>query len=361
MIRANKEKIKALYDELHDCILKKKRRSKYNNNIVEENRIFAVFCDEPHISPSKCAEKVSEKFGYNITCNDVINILKGRHFYNQNERRAVFELAEQLADLFGKAASGDKKAFAEFEYLRNSSTDSDNTPHKSQGRICAIMIYSKFPEIVTEGDEDILYTFGDTIGKYFFYDVSDTIRKIYGYPMRKKPKTDKRNTPCISVEQAMERIINLETELDRTVKMLEELQTEFDEQLEESKIKEMTDFFAKLNSERYGCILDQLLMLNKGVDELRKKGCELPLEINGLLIVIKKMIQFVKDSHIDPILKPNSVRTVTASDVEYYDYIGSPFSNETEEKSVRTLSPGWIFRDKEIQISRPRVKEEVIE
>jgi hypothetical protein len=161
----------------------------------------------------------------------------------------------------------------------------------------------------------------------------------------------------MTLEQAVRKISSLEDELERTNNMLSDLQNEFSEQLAESKIKELTDFFAKLNSEKYGCILDQLLELQKGVNELRKNGFEVPLEINGILIVIKKLIQFIKDSHISPIMKPDSEKAVKASDIEFCDYIGTPFSSETEVKKVRTLSPGWIFREKEIQISRPRVEE----
>ena len=37
--------------------------------------------------------------------------------------------------------------------------------------------------------------------------------------------------------------------------------------------------------EKYGYILDELLVVRKGIDELRKQNYELPVEINGLLIM----------------------------------------------------------------------------
>ena len=140
--------------------------------------------------------------------------------------------------------------------------------------------------------------------------------------------------------------------------MLQDLQEEFEEQLEASKAKELADFFARLNSEKYGCILDELLVVRKGIDELRKKNYELPIEINGLLIMVKKLIQFVRDSHIEPIMKINSTREVIASDVEFCNYEGSPFATLGDRKMVKVVSPGWIYKDKELQISRPKVKEE---
>ena len=81
------------------------------------------------------------------------------------------------------------------------------------------------------------------------------------------------------------------------------------------------------------------------------------MEINGLLILVKQLIHFVRDSHIEPILKIGAVQEVTAADIQYYSYEGSPFTSPEERKSVKVISPGWIFMDKQVQISRPRVKE----
>ena len=91
---------------------------------------------------------------------------------------------------------------------------------------------------------------------------------------------------------------------------------------------------------------------------LRKNNYELPIEINGLLIMVKKLIQFVRDSHIEPMMKINSIREVIASDVEFCNYEGTPFNTPEEKKTVKVVSPGWIYKDKELQISRPKVKEE---
>ena len=223
-----------------------------------------------------------------------------------------------------------------------------------------IMLTSKFPELFQPEDWEIVECLGNTLSRYLFYDISDIVSEICGFPAYKKSRNSqqgKKAQPSITLEDAMKRINLLESELERTSNMLADLQTEFSEQLSESKIKELTDFFAKLNSEKYGCILDQLLVLQKGVNEMRKNGYEVPIEISGILIVVKKLIQFIRDSHIEPILKPDSERTVKASEIEFCDYIGTPFASETEEKTVKTMSPGWIFKEKDIQISRPRVEE----
>lgn len=85
----------------------------------------------------------------------------------------------------------------------------------------------------------------------------------------------------------------------------------------------------------------------------------LPLEINGLLIMVRKLVQFLRDSHINPMLKPESLRIVKAGDVEFWNYEGTPFTCAEEEKQVKVISPGWIYSEKQVQISRPKVKEVV--
>ena len=228
--------------------------------------------------------------------------------------------------------------------------------------MAAIMIYQKNPELNIYEDAENLQFLGNTLAKYFFYDMSDAVINVYGFQQKKEEKKKSQpNTTDIklSYDQALKRITQLENTLERTNTMLQELQDEFDDQIEASKSKELAEFFSKLNSEKYGYILDELLVVRKGIDELRKQNYELPVEINGLLIMVKKLIQFVRDSHIEPIMKVNSVREVKATDVEFCNYEGSPFIAAEDTKKVKVISSGWIYKDKELQISRPKVKEEI--
>lgn len=361
MIDFRDKKVKELSENLHKKMLRKaKQAGNVKENIVLENRIFNLLCDDSGIPPTKCAIRLNETYGYNLSGDEVIQIFKRRRMANPKERKELFSWVSQVADLFVNAVTGNKNAFMEFDSKRKESAIKSIRHHDSQDRICVIMIFKRIPELFYDEDSEVINNLGNTLAKYLFYDISDAVCETYGFPTYKETKSglqEKLIQPSITLEEAIKRISVLEGELERTSNMLSDLQNEFSEQLIENKIKEMTDFFSKLNSEKYGCILDQLLELQKGVNELRKNGFEVPIEINGILIVIKKLIQFIKDSHIYPIMKPDSERIVKATDVEFCDYIGTPFSSETEEKIIRTLSPGWIFKDKEIQISRPRVEE----
>jgi hypothetical protein len=362
VVNTKNPKVKEVMEGMHEAMLiKAKRGGQVKEDIVLENRLFSVLCGDFNLGPTKCAIILNDKYGYDLTGDEVIQIFRNRRMANPVERKELLQWSEKVADSFAKAIAGDRNAFDIFQKIRKEPYLKSGKKHDSQERIAAIMIYEKYPEIDAFDDTNSLHLLGNTLAKYFFYDISDAISEVYNFPQfrdGKKVQTSGKAEKKLTQEQALRRIEQLENTLERTNTMLQDLQEEFEEQLEASKVKEMADFFARLNSEKYGCILDELLVVRKGVDELRKSNYELPIEINGLLIMVKKLIQFVRDSHIEPIMKINSIQEVIASDVEFCNYEGTPFASPEEKKNVKVVSPGWVYKDKELQISRPKVKEE---
>ncbi len=362
MINTGDARVKQAIRGIHEAMLRKvKGGRQIKEDIVLENRIFSVICGNFDLGPSRVADQMNEKYGYDLTGDEVIEVFRSRRMANPHERKELLQWAERTAGYFGGAIQGSREEYDKFEKARKEPALKNGRKHDSQDRMAAIMIYEKFPEIDTYDDVNSLYLLGNTLAKYFFYDISDAVSEAYGFPQyrdsRKKQQT-KEPEKKLTYEQALRRVEQLENTLERTNTMLQDLQDEFEEQLQASKVKEMADFFAKLNSEKYGCILDELLVVRKGIDELRRRNYELPIEINGLLIMVRKMIQFVRDSHIEPIMRINSVKEVTASDVEFCNYEGSAFHTPDEKKAVRVVSPGWVYKDKELRISRPKVKED---
>lgn len=356
------QKVNEVIKGIHEAMLRKAGNGYLEKeDIIMENRLFSVLCHDIEQEPIKCADKMNELYGYTLSGNDVIQIFRNRRMSNPVERKELFRWAGEVAGYFEEAAAGKQEAFNEYEKKRKESPLRNRRRHESQERVIVISIYEKYPELDLFDDKRRLYLLGNTMAKYFFYEISDVISEVYGflsYRGSRRSYAGSRTGRKLSYEQAMQKISRLENTLERTNTMFQDLQDEFEEQLQASKIKELADFFARLNSEKYGCILDELLVMRKGIDELRKSSYELPIEINGLLIMVKKLIQFVRDSHIEPIMHINSVLEVTASDVEYCNYEGTPFTAPEEKKQVKVISPGWIYKDKEFQIARPKIKEE---
>lgn len=362
MIDINNPDVRKIQEGIHEAMLRKvKREGQPNEDIIMENKLFTVLCSNFDLEPREYAVLINRKYGYNLSGDDVIRILKNRRLGNPRERRELLEWAEEAAGYFEGAINGNRESYDKYETARNTVILHNGKKNYSQERLALIMLYERYPEIDISGNINGLYSLGHTLARYLLYDISDVISEVYGFPQYKdvKKKTGlKKNNGKITYNQALRRASQLENILERTNTMLQDLQEEFEEQLQANKVKELADFFAKLNSEKYGCILDELLVINKGIDGLKKNGVEIPIEINGLLIMVKKLIQFVRDSHIEPIMKINSIMEVTAADVEFCNYEGTPFSAPGEKKKVKVVSPGWIYRDKELQISRPKVKEE---
>lgn len=362
MINVTDQKVKEVLQKMHGEMLRKvKRGSQIKEDIVMENRIFSILCNDFDLGPTKTAILMNDKYGYDMTGDEVIQIFRNRRIANPNERKEILQWADHVARHFSGAIQGKREAYDNFEKIRKETALKSGRRPYVQERIATIMIYERYPEIDIFDDMENLRLLGNTLAKYHFYDISDVISEVYGFPVyrdSKKKRGEKDTGGKLTYEQALRRVEHLESMLERTNTMLQDLQDEFEEQLELSKVKELADFFARLNSEKYGCILDELLVVRKGVDELRKSNFELPIEINGLLIMVKKLIQFVRDSHIEPMMKINSIKEVMASDVEFCNYEGTPFKTLDEKKKVKVVSPGWVYKDKELQISRPKVKEE---
>ncbi len=362
MINVNSQKVKEIQRELHAALVKDSKGGKrVKEEIVMENRLFMVICRDITLAPPQIAVELNKKYGYQMQAEDALSILRGRRMAKPGDRKELLLWAQKVAEYFAAAVGGNRESFEKFEKLRKEPALKCGKKHDDQERMAAMMIYARYPELAMEGDVDMLQTFGKVLGKYFFYDMADAVAHVHGFPSfsdaKKKAQTVEEEKK-MTYEEAIRRIGQLENSLDRTNIMLQDLQDEFEEQLAAAKVKELTDFFTLLNSEKYGYLLDELLIVRKGVDELRKKNYQLPIEINGLLIMVKKMIQFVRDSHIEPIMKPGTIRAVTAAEVEFCNYEGTPFETAEETKNVKVISPGWIYKEKEVQISRPKIREE---
>jgi hypothetical protein len=361
------EKIKDIISYINDSVDNKLRRGQTSSVSTDEmrveNQILTVLCENPDYQPRECAQRVNNRYGLNLTGDDVIEHFRNMNLGNPHDRKDIIDWAASVANLFVMAMTGDRAAYDSFVEKRNEHVLKSGN-HRMKEKIAMLMIYEKYPAIDTENNINDIFTLGATLGKYFFFDMSDAVAVAYDFPLangkkQKKEKKKESDKPQqITLEQALAKIELLESTLDRTNSMLQELQDEFDNQLAENKTKELTDFFSQLNSEKYGYILDELLLAKRGIDTLKKNGFELPVELNGLLIMVRRLIQFVMDNHINPIERVNSVKKVKAADIEFCDYSGTPFTDINDEKTVRVVSPGWVYKDKEVRISRPKVRED---
>jgi len=364
MINVRDPKVQEALSGIHKAVEQKlKQAGRVKEQTVRDSQVLSILVRNPDVGPSDCARLMNQRFGEEMNGDQILRTFGFLVIRNPVERSALMKWAHKVAVLFGSALSGGQKELDAFntarkEYVLKALYDKRRGLHE---RVLAITLYEMYPELDKPGDKQHIWQFGNVYARFFIFDLADALSAAHG--VQKTARSDKpqkpSNQPRISLEQAMETISRLEEAVERTNSMLQDLQNEFDEQLENSKVIELTDFFAQLNSDKYGNILDQLLATRKGVETLRANGFELPLEINGLLIMVAKLTQFVRDAHINPVLRTGAVLVAKASDIESYEYEGTPFSSGDEKKQVIVISSGWVYKDKDIMISRPKVREVV--
>lgn len=353
MINISDPSMKRFIENLHKAIERKVKNlsaASYDEYIMG-NRVIKVFCEDKGSGPRQCAEIMNSRYKTNLDNEDIIKILKSNRLSYQQKRAELLNWAEDTVDAFAKALESRKqKDFDDYLALRNKVIHTrDDDRYKIQERIACLMLYVKHPELDSGTDADTIEKFGNVYMKHFLYDASDFLKNICVKP-KNGGKADKKDSQQDKIEL-------LENMLNRSDMLLKDLQDEFDARIKESHQDDLVEFFSRLNSEKYGCILDEVLNARNGVRQLRKEKVQLPPEIGGLFILIERFAQFIRDSEINPILKPGVVKDMRLEEVESCDYEGSPFLNTTEVKRVKVLSPGWIYKNKDVQISRPRLKE----
>lgn len=356
MLDKNNPQIKMILQEFHKRV--SERTGRYGRSpadIVRPNMVLQILCSDSRISPADCAEAMYERFGVGCTVDEMILIYRDYRINIRDKRKEVFGKARLVVDYLVKAMQGDADSCRRFKSFLNNREARDTGRYS---RIVLAMAFQEIPALKYKDDQQAVLKLGDSMSRQLLYDLEIIIREVYARQERKQDNKKKAGpVERAKYEEILQKLAQTERALAQSNVLLDDLQSEFDERLEAVRVQEMSEFFGKLNSDRYGCILDELLTLRKGVETVRKRGYELPLEINGLLIMVKKLVQFLRDSHIDPMLRPGSVRSVKVADVEFWNYEGTPFLDNEEEKQVRVISPGWIYSEKQVQISRPKVKE----
>ena len=159
----------------------------------------------------------------------------------------------------------------------------------------------------------------------------------------------------------IETLESIKLERDQYKSSLLLIQRTFDELRE--KIQEETDnvvneqikeFFISLNSGKYGNFLDKIPLTEELLKDIRKNNVEIPQEVKRVLMFIKSIIKFIKDTGIVPIREMGSTFKGTAEDIAEMDYTGNEFE-EGEIKELKVVAPGYKYKD--IIISIPKVKE----
>lgn len=134
----------------------------------------------------------------------------------------------------------------------------------------------------------------------------------------------------------------------------DELREKIQEETDNAVNEQIKEFFISLNSGKYGNFLDKIPLTEELLKDIRKNNIEIPQEIKRVLMFIKSIIKFIKDTGITPIKEVGEIFTGTAEDIAEMDYVGNEFE-EGETKELKVIAPGYKYKD--IIISIPKVEE----
>ncbi|MBR1418494.1 MAG: hypothetical protein IJ576_05980 [Synergistaceae bacterium] len=392
---ASNNMTRELLGSIRQGLLRRYKSCGDDEKVIESNRLFRLVLENPELDPGDYAAEMSKRYKYNIGGGRVLGMFRDLVIASPEKRVKLCSWAEKVAELFIQCVISRKRS--DFEKLVELKAEGKKIIYRRKmlydilNRAVCLTLYTKCPELNINDDIEKLEKFGSVYAKYFWAEIEDLLEDYCvesdSEGVKKSAKSDininkakdiksenenikakeakddkdidiKDDELALAYEQERRKVKQLSSALERANMAMEDLQTEFEERLEEEKAANLTEFFARLNSEKYGCILDELLNVHKGIRGLNKQGVELPVEISGLFILIVKLAQFVRDSHIEPIMKVNEIRKITAEDLLSCEYDGTPFKDNNDEKSVKVLSSGWVYKgENEIQIARPKLKE----
>ncbi len=312
------------------------------NDFTAENMMLAAYLTNPKMEPRDCAERYNDFFArvYNTmeyTGDKVIRSFKTIGLGHIGKREKLVGECVKLGNRLLKALAENDGSLLDDEF------DTVIKSHPQAARLIIIAMLEQDEGLKAMKNRKNVFRLNKTFAKRCLYDIMKLLNE------EEKPK--------IAPEEYVDEIKHLTSSLNRANSRIAMLRMQMEEQIEEERIQVQTEFIAKLNSARYGCILDMLMSAQAGFRKLRRSGTELPIEISSVPVVTRKLLQFVEDCGIEPMEEVGEELIISSADLEKYEYEGTPFESSEDEKAVKVISPGWEMYEKGIVISAPKVKE----
>lgn len=312
--------------------------ARQRKDFSRENRVLFTYAENDRMDPETCARRVNEQWRQNETGGSVIYCFRAAALTPQEKRKRVFNQARNEAEKIAAYLTGTPFQPGEIEAMEDELAERILVK-----RVILIELYRMLPQLQSGSS----FPYMLRLNKEFAAECVDAMLTIIKIELGGEGGT----------EEYEKEIFRLEEELKRANRMLVRLQDDFDERIEENRREEAESLISQLNSDRYGHILDLLMNLQTELRGLRRAGRSIPLEIGALPALLRNLRQFVEDCGITPMLGIGEERTIRAADAVNYQYQGTPFADETEEKKVVVMTAGWEIREKEAVISKPAVQE----
>lgn len=300
------------------------------NPFTKENRVLLLCTADPDMEPRELAEAYNIRFGNETLNGDkIIRIFRQCRIANPHERKELLAYANDYAASLLHALSG---GAGQLEIP---------TAHPQFKRMVLLSMLRQSKQVAES-----------SASEYIIRMNKDFSRESFDFIL------EQLHTQAASAKSSEEQEISaLSASLERTKKLLHDMQESFDTQLEESRLEAEEDFISKLNSAEYGYILDQMAAASEGFRNMRAKHIRVPVEIRSMQTLVRRLSEFIEDCGVTEMMECDMHLRVTAEQAGAYQYEGTPFSSQAQVKLVEIISPGWEIKDRGIIIAQPRIRE----
>ena len=204
----------------------------------------------------------------------------------------------------------------------------------------------------------LLLSTAEQVGSLWSGELYEALCSLSGYSARDLVRMlEEMGMSTAGQETTADESLRLRERVRQLHKEVRQLREDARKQVEEAAEEERESFFAQLNDEANGQILDLLMVVQRGFEELRSRGKTFPMEIRSAQTLVRCLNRFMDDCGVVPMMEIGERMEIGCEDMERLLYDGAPFRSDRDRKKVEVVSPGWEIPDREIVISYPRVRE----
>lgn len=314
--------------------------------------------------------------GRRISYSDYVDALRTANLDAEEKRCDMLARVERGAELLKAALNGDRTAAGQYaEFTENlAPRDKKNRKTIFVGKALVVFLLLLDPDLKSGEYMPIARSYGAHYCDRLLRNLRDILLKEYGIRGRRRNARDvlEKTEAAISenaeaasgftADSELEELrfmnSNYKNSLELVQSMLDELNRTIDETAEDARNAAIVSFYALMNSEKYGHLLDGLELVERRLSDLKEQKVKLPPQAMPLTIVFKQLLRFVRDCEITPIETTGRTFEAEFEELENYTYIGEAYTKAGERKTVTVEKPGWKYRDAVISLPTVREKEE---
>lgn len=360
---------------LEESIIKSKETDRGKTNMDYEWMLITEALKNPNEDPKFYEKKIKDEYGIKVDLQYVKRMLRGINLNSSKKRNEMVDITVKGTEILKKMLEGDKTFILKMEeFLNQGIVRTDDGRIKFRYKCMLTYMFNIDNDIKDEKYNTILTVFKEAY-------CGNILKKIYRNISRKEGYYKKKDVSEVTARiqktidsasagtEAMEisgdeskiieklkfEISNYQNTIDILQSMLDDLKESINDVRREAEKDAVSSFFTRLNSPQYGGILDNLIIVENKMKEVKKINTMLPNQLMALPIILKQLLRFIRDIGITPVDTIGRSFEATYRDLDSVSYNGQPFMDDNEVKILEVQKCGWKYDD--IIISNPTIKE----